>query len=211
MSLQDIIAQVKPYTLTSDERLAAMALAVERIDRDGIAGDIVECGVWRGGNIILARKLSPNRVCWLFDTFAGMTTPQDVDRNRAGNPAPADRRNAASLDEVKNGLNETGVYDESKLRFVVGDVCETLHEPANRPQRIALLRLDTDWHASTSAELEILYPLLAPGGVLIVDDYGHWRGARKAVDDYFGEYLNAEQIDYTAIKIVKDGRETGDQ
>lgn len=209
----EIIADVVPYAKSSPERFAAMVDAVKRIDRDRISGDIVECGVWRGGNIILARKLSPDRVCWLFDTFTGMTAPQAVDVTRSGKKA-IDSYNkkmeigakwsGVSVEDVRSNLDATGTLDERLLRFVVGDVSETLLEPANVPECIALLRLDTDWHASTKIELETLYPRLAVGGVLIVDDYGHWMGARKAVDDYFsGRGFEFTVIDYTAISMVK--------
>ena len=71
------------------------------------------------------------------------------------------------------------------VRFIVGKVEDTLTVPANLPDKIASLRLDTDWHASTKIELAVLYPRLAAGGVLILDDYGFWTGARAAVDEYF--------------------------
>lgn len=207
----DLIDYVAPYTKTSAERRAAMIDAVRRIDREGIPGDIVECGVWRGGNIIIARKLSPRRTCWLYDTFSGMTEPTaaDVGRNGASAldlykiKAAAGRPwSAASLPEVRAALSETNTLDDSLLRFIVGDVEETLALPENIPDRIALLRLDTDWYASTRTELQVLWPRVSPGGILIVDDYGHWLGARRAVDDYFGSF-EFTQIDYTGIQMVK--------
>lgn len=205
--------EVRPYTKSSTERLQAMVAALRHVDEIGLAGDVVECGVWRGGNIILARKLSPDRICWLFDTFEGMTEPTDLDMNMNGGKASAvyaEKRKAGrkwtgiSVDQVRDNLAETGTLDDDRLRFVVGPVERTLFDPKNLPERIAVLRLDTDWHASTKVELEVLYPRLAPGGVLIVDDYGHWQGARKAVDDYFdsrGPVM--ERIDYTAIRMTK--------
>jgi hypothetical protein len=84
------------------------------------------------------------------------------------------------------------------MRFVQGDITKTI--PATRPDSIALLRLDTDWYESTRHELIHLYPLLQPGGILIIDDYGHWAGARKAVDEYLAEtrsQLFLSRIDYT--------------
>jgi hypothetical protein len=194
-----------PYTKTGPERRAAMVAAVQRIDAKGIKGDIVECGVWRGGNIIIARKLSPRRVCWLYDTFTGMTEPGPVDISRKGVSA-LERFHAgwceASIGKVEESLRETGVWNPDYLRFIEGKVEETLLVPENLPGKIALLRLDTDWYTSTKAELEILYPRLARGGVLIVDDYGHWQGARKAVDEYFGK-VRLTKIDYTAVSLVK--------
>jgi hypothetical protein len=208
-----LIREVAPYTKSSPQRIAAMAGAVRRIDRDSIAGDIAECGVWRGGNIILARKLSPERMCWLYDTFFGMTEPQDVDVTRSGKKASESYRRkmlaggkwaGVSVADVRANLAATGTLDDARLRFVEGPVERTLLDPANLPAAISVLRLNTDWYESTRVELEILYPLLAPGGVLIVDDYGHWRGARKAVDAYFGrEAARLQPIDYTAVMMVK--------
>lgn len=83
----------------------------------------------------------------------------------------------------RNNMRSTGHADDH-LRFVVGPVEETLRTE-KIPQRIALLRLDTDWYESTRVELEVLLPRLSPGGVLIIDDYNHWAGSRRAVDEHF--------------------------
>ncbi len=195
---------VAPYTKTGPERIDCMISSLREIDAKGIEGDVVECGVWRGGNIILARKVSPNRICWLYDTFTGMPEPGPHDGEKARGKW---RKHwcEASIDDVIDCLVQTDTYDPNKLRFCQGDVAETLQ--VMPPEKIALLRLDTDWYESTKIELEVLYPRLQSGGVLIVDDYGHWQGARKAVDEYFGErygaWFNFERIDYTAIKWVK--------
>lgn len=210
---RDISLQVAPYTKTSRERRAAMISALNLIDAQKIEGDIVECGVWRGGNIMLARYLSPKRTCWLYDTFSGMTEPGPEDKSKSGRMA-IDGYQArkdigqnwcdVSVDEVKDALRATDTFDEEKIRFVVGDVLDTLTLTENLPERISLLRLDTDWYASTKMELEVLYPRLVPGGILIVDDYGHWQGARQAVDEYFvGQNVEIKQIDYTGIMMVK--------
>jgi hypothetical protein len=90
------------------------------------------------------------------------------------------------------------------MHFVKGKVEDTI--PASTPDRIAILRLDTDWYASTRHELEHLYPLLAPGGVLIIDDYGHWEGCRQAVDEYFASrnlQVLLNRVDYTGRIAVK--------
>lgn len=206
------ILAVKSYTLSNYARLRAMADAVLHIDRAGVSGAVVECGVWRGGNIMLARLLSPKRMCWLYDTFQGMTEPGPEDKRRSGAAALDDYKVraaqgkpwcAASLDEVIAGMRQTGTYDPTLCKFIVGDVIETLRDGV-APNRIALLRLDTDWFASTKEELETLYPRLAPGGVLIVDDYGHWQGARKAVDEYFaGSDVSLKFVDYSCVTMVK--------
>jgi len=179
-----------------------MAKACQRIEIKGVEGDVVECGVWRGGNIILARFYCPDRVCWLFDTFEGMANRSEWDVSRSGVKVGLGK-SAVSIEEVTDNLRVTGTFDARKVRFVKGLVEETLLDESNLPERIALLRLDTDWYQSTKIELEVLWPRVVPGGVLIVDDYGHWLGARKAVDEYFKGALPFERIDYTAIMAVK--------
>jgi O-methyltransferase len=198
------------YSKAPRPRLEAMIDALGQIA--GIEGDVVECGVWRGGHIMLARWFAPDRLCWLFDTFDGMPPPGPHDTKRSGITAqtmiarkPDKRMSRASYDEVIQSFENEGLLDMSKLRFVVGRVEDTLREPLNVPDKIALLRLDTDWYSSTKTELEILYPRLVQGGVLIIDDYGHWLGCQQAVNEYFPPNARArfERIDYSAIKMVK--------
>lgn len=194
-----IIERVRPFTMTSDERLWSLLRAVTYIHEQRIAGDIVECGVWRGGSMMAAALQlmeiqDTKRTLWLYDTFAGMTPPTTEDREAVtGITATqlleqtdvADGNNVwciAGEDDVRTNMASTG-YPTESLRFIRGDVAQTLLESA--PHSIALLRLDTDWYASTRAELEVLYPKLVSGGICILDDYGHWQGARQAVDEYF--------------------------
>jgi O-methyltransferase len=207
------------YTVTTPERIYALIRAVEYVVANAIAGDVVECGVWRGGSMMLAARTlmalgHSGRVLWLYDTFAGMTAPGPEDVSFDGVDAHdefARRRTgehgstwaAASLDDVQANLGSTG-YPPENLRFVVGPVEETI--PDLMPERIAILRLDTDWYASTRHELEHLYPRLVAGGVLIIDDYGHWRGAGKATDEFFashGYQPLLTRIDNSARLLVK--------
>lgn len=183
----------RPYTMTSPERCYALYQAVRYVRAHSIEGTFVECGVWRGGSSMLACLAAASAGWeadfWLFDTFAGMTAPDDADgaaavaRWRGG--AHGDRNDWAYAPEgeVRGNLLLTGVAPE-RLHLVRGPVEETI--PSSSPERIALLRLDTDWYRSTLHELTHLYPRLASGGVLIIDDYGYWQGARRAVDEYFG-------------------------
>ena len=92
------------------------------------------------------------------------------------------------------------------MKFIKGDVRKTLLDENNLPDSISILRLDTDFYDSTLIELELLYPRLTPGGYLIVDDYGHWRGSRHAVNEYFGEEFvqtNFKKLDYTGVMLQK--------
>src|SRR5262249_33819776 len=150
-----------------------------------------ECGVWRGGSMMaVARTLleanAPNRDLYLFDTYEGMSAPTDADRDLSGQAArklleDSSRDEAevwcyADMADVQRNVGLTG-YPNELLHFVEGKVEDTIPEEA--PAEIGLLRLDTDWYESTKHELEHLYPRLRNGGVLIIDDYGHWQGARK--------------------------------
>lgn len=202
----------KRFTMTSVERQRALYEAVSYISENRIEGDVVECGVWKGGSSMIAALAlgehgDTDRTLYLYDTYAGMSEPTDKDVNLHGNAASGrwhalarDDRNDwdyASLKEVQENLSSTG-YPEEKLRYVEGKVEETI--PGTLPNKIALLRLDTDWYESTKHELIHLFPRLVPGGVLILDDYGHWEGARRAVDEYFAEHgvrMLLNRIDYT--------------
>ena len=217
-----LIASLRPYTMTSAERLWSLLNAVRYVTDEGLSGDFVECGVWRGGSVMaMARQLAAlgvaDRQIWLYDTFAGMTEPteDDVERDSGvsakqmlSTTAVGDGNNiwcVAGRSDVEANLKSTG-YPMDHFTFVEGDVSETLQTTA--PEAISLLRLDTDWYASTRAELEILYPRLVPGGVCILDDYGHWDGARKAVDEYFqthGPRPFMHPIDYSGRVFIKTG------
>jgi O-methyltransferase len=196
---------IKPHTKSDDIRLASMVEALNTIEDEGILGDIVECGVWRGGNIMLARMMCPDRICWLYDTFDGMTKPNAKLDVKPDGERAIDRWNlkvaggtkwdAVSLEEVQQGFIGAGLGMD-KLHFVEGPIEESVKMVA--PIRISILRLDMDWHAPTKVALEKLYPRLTVGGFLIVDDYGHWMGCKKAVDDYFGQWRPSfTDVDYS--------------
>jgi O-methyltransferase len=191
-----LIRRVTPRTMTSPVKLFSLVQSIRYVVAAGVAGDVVECGVWRGGSMqavawTLLEENAADRDLYLFDTFEGMPPPGENDKRiRDGSTAEEllqqHRRSHpvwayAGLDDVREGMNETG-YPVERTHFVQGLVEDTI--PSGAPERIAVLRLDTDWYASTRHELEHLYPRLVPGGVLILDDYGHWDGARKATEEY---------------------------
>jgi predicted O-methyltransferase YrrM len=196
-----IWARASPYTMTSPERGYALYTAVRHVVEDRIPGALVECGVWRGGSaMIMLLTLKAlgvtGRDVILFDTFDDMTEASDFGYGDHG-PAEAELLErevterekfpaaaAASEEEVRSNLKTCG-YSPKRIRLVRGDVCETLPHTQTGP--IALLRLDTDFYESTRAEMIQLFPRVVQGGVVMVDDYGHWAGARKAVDEYFSE------------------------
>lgn len=212
-----IIERSRPLTLTSNQRLAATIDSVRYLHSARVPGAVVECGVWRGGHMVAAalalRSLNDlSRDLYLYDTFAGMTPPREADSDYLGRSAVSLLENeepgtgiwcVASIEEVRGHMLATG-YPEDRIHLVKGAIEETV--PRVAPSRIALLRLDTDWYESTRHELQHFYPRLEPGGVLIVDDYGHWRGSRRAVDEYFkdaGQTLLLSRIDYTCRLLVK--------
>lgn len=214
-----LIKFVRPFTMTSPERIYALANAVRWITDEKLPGACVECGVWRGGSMmVVARTLLDmgvsDREVYLFDTYEGMPAPTDVDRDYRGRSAMAyfeKRRTGddsadwirATIEEVRANLSRTN-YPTERLRLVKGKVEETI--PQNAPDSIALLRLDTDWYGSTKHELEHLWPRLVTGGICIIDDYGYWAGSRRAVDEYFssrGIRVLMHRIDYSARLIMK--------
>ena len=204
-----IFDRVAGRTMNSPERLSALIDAVEYVERAAIPGAIVECGVWRGGSMMAVALTLPRaeRELYLFDTYAGMTAPTEADSDLRGVSAlevwPHEDflDGAAPLEVVRAAMASTG-YDERLVHYVEGPVEETV--PDRAPEQIALLQLDTCWYESTRHELEQLYPRLAPGGVLIIDDYGHFAGSRRAVDEYFGDALPfLAAPDYTGRIAIK--------
>ena len=215
----EIIKRVLPYTMTSYERLYALIEAVRYVVRNDIEGCFVECGVYKGGSM-MAMALSllsegvSDRDLYLFDTYEGMPKPGEKDIDIWGGSASetfekkriSDTSSTwanASLKSVKKAMSTTG-YPMERVHFVKGLVEDTI--PSNAPDVLSLVRLDTDWYQSTLHEMINLYPRLSSGGVLIVDDYGHFRGAREAVDEYFAEHhisplLN--RIDYSGRLVIK--------
>lgn len=203
--------------MTTRERQYALYKAVEYIVVNQIEGDIVECGVWKGGSSMLiadalVRMHDSGRALYLYDTFAGMSEPSEIDvssgvraldkwKERQGDGC--NTWDYAPLEEVKKNLAQTG-YPEQNIHYVIGKVEDTI--PATMPETISLLRLDTDWYESTKHELTHLFPRLSKDGVIIIDDYGHWEGAKAAVDEYLKEngvrlFLNS--IDDTGRLAIK--------
>ncbi len=190
--------EINQHTLTDRERIIGLTRAVRYIEQAGIPGDIVECGVWKGGSMMaVARTLlnlgSTERQLYLFDTFEGMTAPTDLDTSQEyGNAKEIWNRRKSEgtswvrspLDEVKRNMASVG-YPEEHTVYIQGRVEDTL--PAAAPESIAILRLDTDWYESTRHEMIHLFPRLQEGGVLILDDYFTWQGSRIAVDEYLEE------------------------
>ena len=209
-----IFEKCHPISMTSMEAKYALYGAIDYVIDNGIPGDFVECGVWKGGSCLLmaetmARRGVTDRRIYLYDTFAGMAEPEDVDiRDSSGEKAhpkwqalQRDDHNEwcySPLEEVKANLAQTD-YPQDQFVFVPGKVEDTI--PGTVPGKIAILRLDTDWYGSTRHEMEHLFPRIPRGGILIVDDYGALRGSRRAVDEYLQERgikLFLQRLDFSA-------------
>jgi len=216
---EEVIAKVQDFTMTDADCISALIDAVNYLEINKIEGDFVECGVWKGGSILtmietLKKNKSYDRSLYLYDTFEGMSEPTVHDKDFTGEDAAnllsenkKSTENAmwayAPFDFVKNVIYNKG-YPDDKIKMTVGKVEDTI--PGVLPGKIALLRLDTDFYESTRHELEYLFPLLVTGGILIIDDYGCWQGARKAVDEYFEKNktkIFLSSINWTAKIAIK--------
>ena len=217
-----IYEKCRNFTMTSVARMYALYKAVEYLETGSIAGDIVECGVWRGGSMMVAAHTlmslgNTTRTLHLFDTYEGLPRPdENIDVDIFGNRAidgwlphsAGDEKShwaEAAIEEVQGNLSSTG-YPAERVNYVKGMVERTIPDAA--PKHIALLRLDTDWYSSTKHELEHLFPRIVRNGVLIIDDYGHFQGARLAVDEYMSGHnisILLNRIDYSGRLGIKIG------
>lgn len=211
----------KNLTMIGVERMFSNMFLVKNIINNEIEGDFVECGVWKGGSTLLVKLLfdeyNINKKVWLFDTFEGMTKPNEFDfhiknSSQAIGKYLKKKNNGyvdwcySSLDEVKNNFKVAGVNLDNCM-FIKGDVIETIPMEENNIKNISFLRLDTDWYDSTKCELDYLYPKITEKGFLAVDDYGHWNGSRKAVDEYYKQNQVkpfVHPIDYSGRIFIKD-------
>ncbi len=214
----EIYEKCKDYTMTSKERMYALYKAVKYIVNAKISGDFVECGVWKGGSVMLIAytllKLNTtNRKIYLYDTFEGMSEPINFDyilTNKKDYAIKEWKKKQKKeynewcycpLSEVLKNMTLTN-YPKDNIIFVKGKVEENI--PKIMPSKIALLRLDTDWYESTKHELIHLFPILVKNGVLIIDDYGYWAGSKKAVDEYFSNKpILLNRIDDTGVIGIK--------
>ena len=215
----EILKNISYYSMSTPANHWAIIQSIKHIKENSIKGDLVECGVWRGGNLILFKKLIDqhklDKKIFAFDTFEGMPEPTINDYDLKDIKAQQIYDNYktkdikwcySTLEEVKKNIFKFYPdYDES-FKFIEGKVETTLKNSKNLLDQISLLRLDTYFYESTKIELEILYPKLSSGGVLIIDDYGHWKGSRKAVDEYFEldkNFMWLHRIDYASRILIK--------
>lgn len=195
--------QVRPLTMCSYARLLALHRAVLFVERHRILGDIVECGVAHGGSAaMMALSVSDrSRKLWLFDTFEGLPEPglenPDYEIGRLYTGAFC-----APVEEVHSAFRKFGF--ESNISLVPGRLEKTL--PTCGIESIALLHVDCDWYESVKSALENLYDLISPGGIIQLDDYGHWAGARRAVDEFMKSRSIKQKlryVDFSGRQLVK--------
>ena len=220
---KDLICKIvhDGLSMVSRAGLIATLSACKYAMENNVDGDFAECGVWRGGNALIAaavfKHYGSKKKVWLYDTFEGFVgiAPSVYDVDPFGKRFTDDDHSSCqklmydpslhgnSLADVKASFEKYGLLGDNVV-FVKGDVLETLNSE-NTPDKVAVLRLDTDFYESTRMELETLYPRLSMGGVLIVDDYGFCAGCKTAVDEYFEKTPKPlmQYVDHSIRQAVK--------
>lgn len=180
------------YTMVGIKRLDNLQHCVESILADGVPGDLVETGVWRGGasmflKCVLQAHGDATRTLWLADSFAGMPAPKPGTYAADADSPDLTNENylAVSLEQVQANFRRFGLLDE-RVKFLKGWFCDTL--PNSPIEKISLLRLDGDLYESTMDSLRALHPRVSRGGYVVVDDYRNWVACQKAVDEYRAQH-----------------------
>lgn len=204
--------QVRSKMMLSIERLYDLYLACQYVDKAAILGGVVEVGTWKGGALGMAILSSANseRQIVGFDTYAGHFRPaaDELDvrghsmRDRFDEAAERGESWAeADVDECREFLVSLRAPSPS-IDLVKGDVKETLK--FWQPEPISILRIDCDWYLESLVSLEVLWPHVSMGGIVILDDYGHHSGQRRAVDEFFADRpLKFTHVDYSCLSVVK--------
>ena len=205
------------FSLLSRERLLFNIAAIDCVCQKNIRGDIVEIGVWKGGSMLamllaLEKNNCLDRTVHLYDTFEGMTPSTDADKDFKGRDAGDLIKEdsfwscISGLEEVQRNISQNSKYPSDLIKYHKGDICKTEFIP----DAISVLRLDTDWYESTKFELDHFYDRVSSGGLIIIDDYGWWKGCKKAVDEFLDsrnanqdKKINIQPIDMEGVYIVK--------
>lgn len=191
-------------TMIGLRRLDNLQACIERVVAAGVAGDILEAGVWRGGAAIFMRAVlaavgDTDRRVWVCDSFQGLPKPDPAHAADAGDQHWSQPALAIPLEEVRRNFARYGLLDE-QVRFLPGWFSDTL--PGAPIERLAVLRVDGDMYGSTMDVLNPLYPKLSVGGFVIIDDYGAVPACRAAVEDYRSQHNiiePMETIDWTGV------------
>lgn len=199
LQLPDLWNKVAPYTMVGRERISSLMGLACAIDCKGIPGDVVECGCCNGGSgaamAHIATHSSANRVVWLLDSFKGMPLTTAADGKLAVEYVGEVVGYSRNVEEVLRLVGS----DLERVKIVPGWFNDSL--PLLKVKQIALLNIDCDWYESVKLCLEMLFDRVVPGGYVSIDDYGHWPGCKKAVDEFFaarGMHPSLVEVDYTA-------------
>jgi O-methyltransferase len=183
------------WTMLGPRRGRTLHRLAEEVDRAGVPGALVDCGAWNGGSTILMSTAAPEREVWAFDSFAGLPEPGELD-GREG--ADLGGQLVASEQKLRAGFERFA--DPARLHVRVGWFEETLEDAAAEIGSVAVLHCDGDWYDSVLLTLEVMYPLVSPGGFVVIDDYGTFPGAQRASDEYRRRVSDAaplHRIDHT--------------
>ncbi len=213
--------RVRRYTVTSPARCKHLWDICNQILNENVEGSFVECGVWKGGSAaimgLVLKRAGANRTLHLFDSFEGLPEPTSDDGARAAEISGGRSSGAlksvgqcrSELPEVKEFLFSHFDLDPQTTAFHAGWFQETVPDLAGKMGPIAILRLDGDWYESTRVCLNYLYPLISPGGIIILDDYNAWEGCAKAANEFRSQLsitAPIEKIDNEAIFWRVDGK-----
>jgi O-methyltransferase len=165
--------------MTSSRRGRALHRLAATAEADGVPGALVDCGVWNGGSTVLMSAGAPGREVWAFDSFQGLREPGELD-------GPASLGHVGDCLGSEERLREAfRLYaDPARLNVRKGWFEDTLPAAAKEIDSVAVLHCDGDWYDSVLLTLETFYPQVSPGGFVVIDDYGHWVGARDATDEF---------------------------
>jgi hypothetical protein len=212
--------RVAPYTMVGYKRLKNVYDLSNIMDHSDklMLGAYVECGVWKGGCIgvmaYTSKKNNSYRQVWLFDSFEGLPQPtindgqmaKDWSNNKIEGKLESINECVSTLDDVNKLFFKVLKVNKENTHIVKGWFQDTLPVTKDKIGRIAILRLDGDWYESTKVCLENLYDLVIPGGYVIIDDYGHWVGCKRAIDEFFTKNnitVKLYDIDYTGKYFIK--------
>lgn len=204
----ELILAIKPYTMLSYPRLFKLYEAASRLEKEKIDGSFVECGVWKGGSagiIAGVAKRNKNRHIWLFDSWKGLPAPAKYDISCTGKPGK-EGMVVSSKEKAKELLFKKLKLDSNKVHLVEGWFTDTISSHKKDIGKIALLHLDCDWYESVKFCLEELYDDIVKDGFIFIDDYGYWKGCKKAVDEFIDEKnlrIKLIKIDYTGVYFQK--------
>jgi len=201
--------------LASKSNLWSIYQSIYHIKNKNISGDIVECGIYNGYTLTFIYKLlkenNIDRLIWGYDSFEDgffkdtISSKDKVSIKNKSFDITNDKTTFFTIDQVKSNIKQLTNFNDNKIKFIKGNIINTLQLEKNIPKQISFLRMDTDIYETTKTQLEILYPRLSNGGVLHIDDYGWMSGVKDAVDKYFKDKkIWLHRVDLTCRYLIKE-------